>query len=93
MTVDDRTRLNLHRKLEAVLGSEEADTLMAHLPPVRWRDVATKDDLRSLEAVVRSEIAGVRVGVHQAMVEQTRWMVGFICGWSAVVVTVARFLL
>ena len=30
MPVDDRTRLNLHRKLEAVLGHGEADTLIAH---------------------------------------------------------------
>ena len=39
MTVDDRIRLNLHRKLEAVLGQDDADTLVAHLPPVTWNDV------------------------------------------------------
>lgn len=55
MPVDDRTRLNLHRKLDAVLGPEEADTLMAHLPPVTWNDVATKDDLHVLERTLRSE--------------------------------------
>ncbi len=43
MPVDDRTRLNLHRTLEAVLGPEEANTLMAHLPPVTWNDIATTD--------------------------------------------------
>ena len=104
MTVDDRTRLNLHRKLEAVLGAEEANTLMAHLPPVTWHDVATKDDLRAFEAVVRSDMRAefarvdaqlweVRTEMHKSMVEQTRWIVGFICGWSVVVVTVARLLL
>ena len=41
MSVDDRTRLNLHRRLEETLGHEEADTLMAHLPPVTWDEVAT----------------------------------------------------
>ncbi len=56
MTVDDRTRPNLHRKLDAVLGSEEADTLMAHLPPATWNDVATKIDLRTLETTLRSEM-------------------------------------
>lgn len=56
MPVDDRTRLNLHRRLEAVLGPEEADTLMAHLPPVTWQDVATKDDLRTVETTLRSEM-------------------------------------
>ena len=58
MAVDDRTRLNLHRKLESVLGPEEADTLMAHLPPTTWQDIATKDDLRVLGAEIRAEIAG-----------------------------------
>jgi hypothetical protein len=60
MTVDDRTRLNLHRKLEAVLGPDNADTLMAHLPPVTWQDVATKSDLRALESVLRADMATLR---------------------------------
>ena len=144
MTVNDRSRLELHRKLEAVLGTEEADTLMEHLPPVTWHDVAAKDDVRSSEAALRSELtlnaavlrgemnagfADVRaemnarfghvdarfaqVGaeitglrgemhtgfaevsgeVHRAIIEQTRWILGFVCAWSAVVITVSRLLL
>lgn len=54
--VDDRIRLNLHRKLEETLGPQDADALMAHLPPVTWNEVATKDDLRALESVLRAEI-------------------------------------
>jgi hypothetical protein len=45
MAIDERARHELHRKLEEVLGAEEAATLMAHLPPVGWADVATKRDL------------------------------------------------
>ena len=92
MAVDDRTRLNLHRKLETVLGPEEADTLMAHLPPTTWQDIATKDDLRVLGAEIRTEIADVRIDVTQAIDRQTRWMVTFICAWSTVVVAVSRLL-
>ena len=92
MAVDDRTRLNLHRKLESVLGPEEADTLMAHLPPTTWQDIATKDDLRVLGAEIRTEIAEVRIDVTQAIDRQTRWMVTFICAWSTVVVAVSRLL-
>ena len=92
MAVDDRTRLNLHRKLETVLGPEEADTLMAHLPPTTWQDIATKDDLRVLGAEIRTEIAEVRIDVTQAIDRQTRWMVTFICAWSTVVVAVSRLL-
>lgn len=49
MAIDERARHELHRKLEEVLGPEEAATLMSHLPPVGWADVATKHDLAQLE--------------------------------------------
>jgi len=96
MTVDDRTRLNLHRKLEAVLGAEEADTLMAHLPPTTWRDIATKDDLQVLGADIRTEIADLRTElrteISRSIDRQTRWMVTFICAWSTIVLGAARLL-
>ncbi|MDW3214991.1 MAG: hypothetical protein R8G01_13390 [Ilumatobacteraceae bacterium] len=90
MPVDDRTRLNLHRKLEAALGREEADTLMAHLPPVTWNEVATKDDLRTLETVLTSRIDGA---ISQAMERQIRWMVTFNTGLVALALAAARLLL
>lgn len=52
MPVTEPSRHKLYQRLEEVLGSEEADTLMEHLPPVGWADVATKDDLARLEAVM-----------------------------------------
>ena len=54
MPVDGRSRHRLYRKLEEILGSEEAGTLMEHLPPAGLANLATKDDLRSL----RSELVG-----------------------------------
>ncbi len=60
MSIDERTRHRLFVKLEAVLGPDDATTLMEwglmeHLPPVGWADVATKSDLvllrRDLEVV------------------------------------------
>jgi hypothetical protein len=89
MPVDDRTRLNLHRKLDEVLGPAEADTLMAHLPPVTWQDVATKDDLRTLEAVLTARIDGA---IAQAMERQIRWMATFNTALVAVALAAARLL-
>ena len=49
MVVDDRSRHELYRRLEEVLGMEAATTLIEHLPPAGWADVATKQDLTNLE--------------------------------------------
>jgi hypothetical protein len=49
MAVDERARHELHRKLDEILGPQEAATLMAHLPPVGWADVATKHDIMVLK--------------------------------------------
>lgn len=49
MVVDERSRHELYRRLEEVLGPAAATTLIEHLPPVGWADVATKHDLVGLE--------------------------------------------
>jgi len=49
MAIDERSRHDLFVRLESVLGPDEAATLMEHLPPVGWADVATKHDLDQLE--------------------------------------------
>jgi hypothetical protein len=67
MAIDERARHELHRKLEEVLGAEEAATLMAHLPPVGWADVATKHDLAQLEE---------RMNLRFEMVDRRFEMVG-----------------
>jgi hypothetical protein len=56
MSVDERSRLQLYRKLEQVLGPEEAGTLMAHLHPGGAAELATKQDLRELEHKLLTEI-------------------------------------
>ena len=54
MAIDERSRHQMYRRLEEVLGPEEAATLMEHLPPVGWADVATKRDLEQLELRLES---------------------------------------
>jgi hypothetical protein len=48
MAVDEVGRLRLRRRLEEVLGADEAGVLMAHLPLYGQDDIATKDDLARL---------------------------------------------
>lgn len=96
MPVDDRTRLDLHRKLEEALGAKEADTLMAHLPPVTWNDVATKDDLDTLATTLRAEMHALRSELRADFVEATnrqiKWLVTFAAAWSSLLVTVVAVL-
>src|SRR6056297_1773957 len=101
MPVDDRTRLNLHRTLENTLGSEGADALMAHLPPVTWDQVATKDDLDHLGtslrgemqvgfAELRTEIQGVRTDFVEASNRQLKWLVTFAAAWSSLLLAAVQ---
>ena len=93
MPVDDRTRLNMHRKLEAVLGHDDADTLMAHLPSVTWNEVATKDDLLAVRADIDRLGDKLRAEFYQAMNRQIRWMVTVNTALVALAFTAARLFL
>ncbi|MEA2973532.1 MAG: hypothetical protein QOG82_1990 [Actinomycetota bacterium] len=69
MAIDERTRHHLFLRLEEVLGDEDANTLMEHLPPVGWAEVATKSDLTDLERRVdlRFELSEERLtrAIHE----------------------------
>lgn len=53
--ISEESRYQLHQRLEAVLGPDDANTHFEHLPPAGWADVATKHDVagvrRDLDAV------------------------------------------
>ena len=59
MALTEETRHHMFQALERQLGAEEAATLMEHLPPVGWADVATKQDLDHLATVTRADIANL----------------------------------
>jgi hypothetical protein len=48
MMMDEAARYELHRRLVEVLGDEHAVTLMGHLPPAGWADVATRQQVDAL---------------------------------------------
>jgi hypothetical protein len=56
MAITEDQRHDLFEGLIRVLGREKATTLMEHLPPVGWADVATKRDLDHQAAVFRRDL-------------------------------------
>ena len=79
MAIDERARHQLYLRLEEQLGPEAASTLMEHLPPTGWADVATKRDLDHLRAMTASDIDRMgdrlRAEFYKAITEQTRTVV------------------
>ena len=56
--MDESRRLALLSRLSEVLGDEEARTLIECLHPVRWEQLATKDDVKASENRIRTEMNG-----------------------------------
>jgi hypothetical protein len=56
MVIDESARHVMHERLDDVLGREVAATLMAHLPPVGWQDVARRSDIDHLAAATKGDI-------------------------------------
>ena len=79
MAIDERARHQLYLRLEEQLGAEAAETLMEHLPPTGWGEVATKRDLDHLAVATKRDIDQMgdrlRAELHKALADQTRTVV------------------
>ncbi len=71
MSVDERSRHQLFSHLDELLGPDDAATLIEHLPPVGWADVATKRDLDALEVRIgqRFDQVGARSDARFAQID------------------------
>ncbi len=56
MALDELSRHELHDRLREALGERAAATLMEHLPPVGWADVATKRDLDAQSVLMKRDL-------------------------------------
>ena len=76
MTISESDRLTMLAGLQTHLGGFVADTLMEHLPPGGWHDVARTSDFdrlrdemiamrQELRSELRSEISGVRTELRE----------------------------
>ena len=69
MVISEQQRWRLRQRLIEALGTEEADTLMEHLPPVGWADVARTADVERATALLRSEAARTTAELRAEMAE------------------------
>jgi len=99
MAITEEARFQLFEKLRKALGAEEAATLMEHLPPVGWADVATRRDLDRLEvgldrlegrfdrleATMHATFA-TKAELEQALRQQTNRYIGWMVASNATLV-------
>jgi hypothetical protein len=56
MAISEEARHEMYLKFEEVLGAQVANTVMEHLPPVGWADVATKRDLDAQSVLMKRDL-------------------------------------
>ena len=66
MPVEERTRRMMGESLMRIHGEEVADAIMAHLPPVTYSELATKQDLREAVAELRVEMHKGFADLHRS---------------------------
>ena len=67
MALSHAQRTSMFNTLTEVMGQDDAETLMEHLPPSGWDNVATRDDLRAGLAEINAAMAA---GFAQAVNER-----------------------
>ncbi|MEY2627330.1 MAG: hypothetical protein RJB08_1089 [Actinomycetota bacterium] len=73
MSITESQRFELHQVLRNELGVSVADTLMEHLPPSGWSDVARRADLETIRKEIVNEINAT---VTEKLNSQLRWTIG-----------------
>ena len=59
MTISEADRLEMHLEFRKTMGDKVAKTVMEHLPPTGWADVARKSDVDHLAALMDARFAAI----------------------------------
>ncbi len=63
--IENTRRTNMHQVLREKLTVDAADTLMDHLPPGGWSDVATKSDIELLRSEMVVQHVAIKSDIEQ----------------------------
>ena len=92
--ISEDDRYDMHRGLEEVLGAKRAATLMEHLPPVGWADVATKRDLDHMHEVFNRDLDVLRLewraDLSEGLRRQLQWFVTTQLALAAAIVAAIK---
>ena len=80
MTITESRRFVLHRALRDQFGASVADTLMEHLPPSGWSDVARQSDIEQLRSDMEFHRVNLKNEINVLVTEKLnshlRWIIG-----------------
>jgi len=81
MAISETARYEMHKELRNRLGEQVADTLMEHLPPSGWSDVARTSDV----GLVAADVTNVRQELDRLRDEMNKRIDSLVHGmWAAV---------
>ena len=93
VAISESERLDMHLKLKDVLGEQVANTMINHLPPSGWTDVARKSDMDHLAALMDARFVSVdtRICSLESRVTQGMWALAglSVAMWGALFTLIA----
>jgi hypothetical protein len=96
MAITEADRLEMHLQIRKTMGDKVADTMMEHLPPTGWADVARKSDVDYLAALMDARFAAVDIrfaAVDQRFENVESRLNGIIAGlWAMGAISTAAFI-
>ena len=96
MAITEADRLEMHLAFRKTMGDKVADTMMEHLPPTGWADVARKSDVDHLAALMDARFAAVDIrfaAVDQRFETVESRLNGIIAGlWAMGAISTAAFI-
>ena len=97
MNPTERQRFDLREKLNAVIGSENSETLMESLPPFDWTRIVTKDDLFAIDQKIDSLESRLSMKfdamLSKALLGQYRTLIGTMVALHAATVGLLTWIL